>query len=214
MRHLTITLVTIAIAATAMQASVITYGMSKTYGATPQLPAPWMWLTIDDEGSAGSVKMTFAVTNLASSEFISKWLMNLDPAMDPTALVFANPVQSGSFELPSISAGVNAHNGGGTGKYDLLFGFTTSNSQGGAKRFTDDDVLTYSVSGIATLTAGSFDVLASPGGSNGPFESIAHMQGIGGEDSAWIAPEEVPEPLTLSVLAAGGMLLLRRRRTA
>ena len=211
MRHLTITLLTIAFVAAAAQGSIITYDMSVTYGATPQLAAPWMKLTIDDEGSPGSVKMTFTALNLASTEFISKWLLNLDPAMDPTSLVFASPTQTGSFELPSISAGVNAYNGGGTGNYDLLFGFATSNAGGGSKRFTDDDVLTYSVSGIASLTADSFNALAAPGGSNGPFETIAHMQGIY-DDSAWIGPEEVPEPLTLSVMAAGGMLLLRRRR--
>ena len=214
MRHSTIALLTIVFVATVTQASVITYDMGETYGAVPLLPAPWMRLTIDDEGSPGFVKMTFTVTNLASSEFISKWMLNLDTAMDPSSLVFSNPIRIGSFELPSISAGANAFNGAGTGKYDLLFGFATSNSGDGAKRFTDGDTLTYSVSGIASLTANSFDTIAATGGSNGPFKSIAHIQGIGGDGSAWIAPEPVPEPLTLSVLAAGGMLLLRRRRTA
>jgi hypothetical protein len=56
--------------------------------------------------------------------------------------------------------------------------------------------------------ANSFNVLSVSGG-KGPFISAAQVQSIGpSEDSGWIAI--VPEPVTLSALAA--VLLLHRRR--
>ncbi len=65
------------------------------------------------------------------------------------------------------------------------------------------DTLVTEISGIGTLTAGSFDFVSTPKGSSaGPFWSVAHIQGIGidGSESGWVAAPE-PSSLIISLIA-------------
>ncbi|MHC4986094.1 MAG: PEP-CTERM sorting domain-containing protein [Planctomycetota bacterium] len=206
------TLVALLLLTTGANASILTYDLSVEFsGATPPAGAsPWLRAVFDDGGSPGSVTLTLTTPNLVATEFVSHWMFNLDPVLDPTSLIFSAPIKVGSFTSPTVNLGVNAYQADGDGKYDIDLAFDTSD--GLPTRFGVGDAATYLITGIPTLTASSFNFLSLPAGGHGPFETAAHVQGIGplGANSGWIT---VPEPATMSLLGIGGALgLIRRRR--
>lgn len=182
-------------------------------GATPPASAtlPWLTTTFDDGGGTGSVILTLTATNLTAGEFVSGWYLNLDPLLDPTDLVFSAPSKIGAFSDPSISLGTNAFQADGDGRYDILLSFSVA---GPSNRFTQGDSVSYTITGIPTLTAASFGFLSAPAGGHGPFYHAQHVQGIGedGALSGWVTGPRVPEPATLAALALGSLTLVRRRR--
>ena len=189
--------------------AVVSYDLSVEFsGATPPVgEAPWLNATFDDEGSSGSVVLTLTTPNLTGMEFVSNWMFNLDAALDPTALDFSSPTKTGSFDAPAISTSVDAFKADGAGYFDIKMDFSTGG--GLDARFGVGDAVEYTITGIDSLTAGSFNFLCTPA-DHGPFPTAAHVQSIGdNEDSGWTT---VPEPATLSLLAIGGVLLLIRRR--
>ncbi|HDZ19894.1 hypothetical protein LCGC14_0204670 [marine sediment metagenome] len=194
-----------------LQASVVSYPLSIEFsGATPPAgAAPWLTAIFDDGGSPGSVDLTLTATNLVGSEFVNLWLFNLDPALNPTLLVFSAPSKSGSFTSPTISRSVDAFKADGDGWFDIKFDFASGG--GDAARFGPGEDVSYTITGIGSLTAGSFDFLSKPGGGHGPFPTAAHVQGIGEDNanSGWIT---VPEPTSLALLGVGAIASLRRRR--
>ena len=198
----------------AANATILTYDLSVEFsGATPPVgAAPWLRATFDDGGSPGSVVMKLTTPNLTATEFVSGWYFNLNPALDPTSLSFSGPVKTGSFTDPAINLSVDAFKADGDGKYDILLDFATDD--GFPTRFGAGDEVTYTITGIPTLTANSFNYLSLPAGGHGPFPTAAHVQSIGpsGANSGWVT---VPEPATMSVLGIGSIVaLVRRRRSA
>jgi hypothetical protein len=201
---------------TQVVADTLTFDTSIEFsGGTPPSGAPpWMRAVFDDGGGSGSVMLTLSNLGLVDMEFVSEWDFNLDPALDPTALVFSAPTKVGMFMDPTISTGTDAFQANGDGKYDIQFAFSVSGMMGGALRFGAGESMELTISGIPSLTASSFDFLSAPMGGHGPFPTAAHVQGIGptGEDSGWVT---VPEPsslllVTLYAICAFGAL---RRRT-
>lgn len=189
------------------QAEIITFYPTEVLGGgtVPEGDPPWIAASFDDHGRQGSVTLTLSCLNLTGDEFVSKWLFNLDPGLDPRKLGFGSLVKTGSFNTPSILTGTNQFTGGGGDKFDVLFNFATSNKH--SRRFDDDNSLQLVISGISTLTAKSFDFQSKGNSDYGgilPAKTEAHIQGIGDcrDDSAWIV---VPEPSSL-VLACCGML--------
>ena len=206
------TLIFVLAVSTAANATVLTYDLSVEFsGATPPAGAsPWLRAVFDDGGSPGSVTMKLSTPNLTAVEFVSKWYFNLDPLLDPTALIFSAPTKTGSFTDPTINLAVDAFKADGDGKYDIKLEFDVSD--GFPTRFGVGDAVAYTITGIPTLTASSFNHLSLPAGGHGPFPTAAHVQGIGpsGANSGWVT---VPEPATMSLLGIGGALgLIRRRR--
>ena len=192
--------------ATGAGGSIITYDLDYLFnpsGSPPAVP-PWLTVTIDDGGTAGSVTLTLAATNLTGTEFVSGWYLNLDPDLDPTALVFSEPTKTGLFDVDSIDTGVDAYKADGDGNFDILLSFGTSNAGGGTKRFGVAEAVEYTITGISTLTAGSFDFDSQ--GLSGGLPTAAQVQSVG-----WIT--QLPEPATLALVALGaGALALGRRR--
>jgi hypothetical protein len=125
--------------------------------------------------------------------------------MDPDDLVFTRLSTIGTMDDPTIQTGADGYKADGDGFFDICFEFANGNLD----RFDPGESVVYSVTGIAALTAASFDFACS--GSDSGFHSAAHVQGIepDGKNSGWVT---APEPSTLAVLAIGAAVLLRRRR--
>lgn len=160
----------------------------------------------------GSVKLTLSNLNLTGGEFITEWDFNLDPALDPSKLKFSPPTKSGTFADPSITAKVDNFKADGDGLYDIEFAFATK----AGDRFGAGESLEVTITGIASLTASSFNFVSTPDGGHGPFVTAAHVQGIadtGDGTSGWVT---VPEPSTLALGALGAISLslfaARRKR--
>ncbi len=178
-------------------------------GAPPAGPVPWLTATFDDQGSAGSVNMTLNAANLTGEEFVTGWYLNLDPALGPSSLTFSMPTKVGAFDIPTISLGADSFKADGDGRYDILLAFPTPD--GSDARFTAGDALTYTITGIPSLIASSFDFPSAPAGGLGPYPMAVHVQGIGvnAEESGWAT---VPEPATMASLAPLAVLALMARR--
>ena len=157
--------------------------------------------------------LTLTATNLTGTEFVSDWAFNLDPSLDPTALSFAVGSKTGTFDDPTFGTGVDAFQEDGGGKYDIEFSFATSGSGGGIHRFGVGESGTYTITGISTLTANSFDFLSATGGGNGVHPTAAHVQGIGAEGSlsGWVSAPE-PSAILLGLLGAAGLFVHIKRR--
>jgi len=185
--------------------------------ATPEgdgtVPAPpWLIAEFDDGGTAGSVDLTLTANNLSATEFTGEWYFNIDPvynATDLSNLTFTVTSTTGAFDNPTISKDINNLQANGNGKFDILLGFSTADG-GMDYRFSDGDVLEYSIGGIGSLTAGSFNFISYEDGGEGEYFTTAHIQGIGvGLESGWIT---VPEPVSMLLLAMGGVAIFRKRK--
>jgi hypothetical protein len=175
-------------------------------GGTP----PWLTAVFDDGNSPGSVEVTLALPGLLTGEFVSDWLFNLDPAMEPTLLQFAQTVKTGSFSDPVITTLRDGLKANGDGYMDIEFAFSVQNND--VQRFGFGESVAYAVTGVAGLTAHSFGFLSSPTSSPKALFTAACVQGIAGTGSGWVTiSEPIPDPAGLSLLALGVPLILRGR---
>jgi hypothetical protein len=210
---------TLALRAGAARGAVLVYEIgiafsTDAFGTLPAGSPPWIVATFDDGGGAGSVTLTLENVNLVGGEFTREWDFNLDPLLDPDDLLFSAPVKVGAFDDPTIDLEIDAHQAGGDGKYDIEFMFATSNAGGGIHRFGPGEKATYTITGIPTLTASSFEFLSAPGGGLGPFFPAAHIQGIALEEenaSVWATTPE-PSAIRLALVAASALAAVGFRR--
>lgn len=174
-------------------------------GTAPAGTAPWLHALFDDNGVAGRVTLTLSSAGLSGAETVNGMYFNLDPTLNPNSLSFYyNAAASTGPAASSIAIGVNKYRADGDGYYDIFFNFPPP----GKVRFSDNETVVYSITGIPSLTAESFRYLSKPGPSNnpGPFFSAAHVQNIGTtNNSGWIAP--VPEASNWAMFGAGLLLL-------
>src|SRR5262245_6785331 len=188
-------------------ASTLTYDITTVFsnssgGPEPAGPLPWLRATFDDGGSSGSVTLTMTALNLTGTEKLDEWYFNIDPAFDPENLVFSAPTKIGTFDDPVISQQTNQFKTDGDGKYDVKFTFSASTGH----EFGPGESVSYTITGIPTLTADSFKFLSAPAGGAGPFYTAVHIQGIevpgGTNNSVWAKGDPgpgdpVPEPSTI-----------------
>lgn len=195
---------------TSANANTLTFGLSVEYsgGIAPNGPIPWITAEFDDGGTPGSVDLYLEATNLVDVELVFVWMFNLDPLLDPTDLVFSDPIKTGQFNTPAIHLGTNAYQADGDGMFDISVEF--NNSDQTARRFGAGDAALYTITGIPTLTASSFNFVGWHVGGQGDFVTAAQVGGIGSQDeSGWIT---VPEPTSLSALVLIGLAVACRRR--
>jgi len=204
------------------QASTVTFNYTAIIsGDTPVGTSPWVQSTFDDGGSSGTVTLTMMTSGLTGSENVSGMYFNLNPTLDPTSLVFTylgttgpaatSPVLTTASEPPSSTFKAD-----GDGKYDILFNFPTGSG------FNPNETVKYSITGIPSLTAQSFNFLSACGNPScsgpGNFYAAAHVQNTPGTGSSWIASNVgvVPIPSAVWLFGSGllGLIGMARRKTA
>jgi len=150
---------------------------------------PILSVTIDDEGSTGSVTITMYATSLLGSDTITEWYFNLDGA--GTIL----PTWSSGQLADSVEANPDGFKADGDGWFDIFFDFPTA----AGSTFDEGEMSIWTLV-IPGITVDDFLELSAPGGGQGPYYSAVKLG-----NSYW-APEtwtRVPEPATLSLLAVG-----------
>jgi len=189
-------------------ATVVSFTLdTEVSGSGGELSAPII-VTLDDEGTAGTVSITIDMSALTAAEFMTALYLNFDPAKSPAGMTITDTGAQASF---SIAAGSDCCKPDGQGDHDVQINFPEAQ----ADRFTGGETYTGTLT-LANLTASDFDFLSSTGNC-----AIARVQGLGpdAQNSGWFDCEEdgqkVAEPTSLALFGLGiGLLGLfgRRRR--
>lgn len=165
-------------------ASTVTYNFGAVSGGTaPAGSPPWVQAVFSDTTS-DTVNLTLSAGNLTGGDFVTCWYFNVNPALSASSLTLAVAGSTGSFTGPSVQTGANAFKAGPDGKFDLLFGFSSTGDD--STRFTTGDSLTFTITGISGLAADDFNWLSTSAVGGGAYASAAHIESTDG--NAWINP--------------------------
>ena len=208
-----------AVAASSVQAAVVTFFYDQSFGTVPPAgSAPYATSTLDDEGTLGSVILTMSVAATVDTADVTAMYFNLDPSLDPDSLIFnrisgTGPTDQNTDIITPATANPNELRAGSDGFYDILFDFPPPPGQQAA-RFNAGENLVYEISGIAGLTADSFNFFADPGpGSTaGPFLSVARFQDTPGGGSDFVGAVPIPAAVWLFGSGLLGLVGIARRR--
>jgi hypothetical protein len=173
-------------------------------GVAPSGPTPWLSATFSDLG-ANSVQLTLSASGLTGNEFVRQWYFNLNPLLNPASLSFAEIGTSGAFTAPTVETGANAFKPDWDGKYDLMFDFTTSGDS--STWFSGGDSVTFSITGIAGLTARDFLFANTPSAGHDSLLAAANLQTVG-ETVVIDTPPAVPEAASTAILLGLAMLAI------
>jgi hypothetical protein len=184
-------------------------------GSPPDGPAPWARVTIENVGdqagdSYDDVKFTMELFLNGSTEFLSRWKFNFNPALDVTMLSdeYISGDQPDNATFVTNEDGIAAD---GAGKADFEWQWPTANSD---DRFVGTEMVMYYLTYAGDdIYDTDFDFFTTE---SNFVNTIARVQGIDNPDapSAWIANPE-PSSIVLAMLGFGGLGLtrLRRRKT-
>ena len=204
--------------ATAGEAGSLTFEYTAEYtgGASPIGPPPWLRATFTDV--EGHVQLDLEALQLSGTEFVTTWLFNLDPALDPNQL---SVVHQNGVAPSEVETGTDQFTRG-SASFDLSIAFPTANQGGrfGPGAFSEI-VFEYPappggagfapLNGASPFSSQSFSFLS---GGNLSLPASTHVQGIPpGDGSGWLTPgQPIPEPGTLVLIGSGLLGLAARRR--
>ena len=184
-------------------------------GADPSGTGPWVTAAFDQQ-NATTVRLTLTSNLNSPNEFISDLLFNFNPNKNLSGLSFTK-ISGTPTRDPTIGKSLNGFQlNGPSGDFDISFSFTTSNSGGGAKRFSQGDSFVYDISLIGGLLESDFDFGSYDCDFDFGPRSGAHVQGIAyGAGSGKISDEgntiTAPAPAGLILLASAVPVLAFRR---
>ncbi len=205
-------------ASASTEAGTLSLNYTESFGAVPpDGPTPYANSFFDDAGVGVGVTLTMTVAATVVDADVTSVYFNLDPSLDPTLLSFLRVSGSGPIASDTtITTGVDFEMADGDGFYDIFFDLPAPPGNQDT-RFNAGEDLVYDITytGVGSLTASSFNFLATPAGGAGPFLSVVRFQDTGPKqkDSDWIGAV-VPEPSTAALMILGVIALLpiARRR--
>jgi len=221
-----------------VNAATLTFELDTSFGnvgdpgteSPPDALKPWLTVVFDDEGSAGSVKLTMTVAGDALAGVdpdlfdIAEVYFNLDPNLGDTYLgdlTFERTGGTGPTEddttINHTPTATDDYQADGDGVYDIQFVFPPPPG-GQEKRFNAGEELVYLISdgGANLLTASSFNFWSedssNPLSTNGPYRVAAKVQdtGDGQLNSDWITTVPIPPAAWLFGSALGLLGWMRR----
>jgi len=222
--HLPITLCALGmfLALTAPQSSFaytfIEYDETYTSGSVdPTEATPWLTALFEnpDDGISGysfdkGVLLTLSAPNLSATEFVSNWYFNFNPLKDLDGLIFTflDGVSTTASDSDDYVSEKGFKAGAGL-TFNVNIPYPTANKN----RFGDNGV------SRILITSVGFDIFDQDFNTpvykhDAEFISVAHIQGINSQDSAWVKgydpPMPTPEPAGVILLGMGilGMLIM------
>ena len=190
-----------------------TVGLNQTFkGNSPSGSSPWLSATFE-QIDADTVRLTMISDLSSSSEFVSKWFFNLNPALNAAQLRFTEVSLGNVGKAPTIQSSNDAFNGlGKSGDFDILFKFKTSDRKDGGDRFREGSEIIYDVSLVGGgLRADDFNY-SSPGGKlSEPGTSVARIRGTGpdgNQDGDVVDAAPAPAGIVLMASALPALLIL------
>src|SRR5262249_54419043 len=158
-------------------ANVVQYDVGSIFsaaivGTTPAASPPWMTAKFDDGGGTGAGTFEFAEADgRDAASLITEVDFKVVSSVNPSEVLISATSKVVWFDIDQSGLGTDIFQAEEKSAYDIGFSFGTSNAGGGIHRFAAGEKVTYTITGIASLSASSFDVLSAPAGGAGPFKT-------------------------------------------